>query len=131
MCRSHSVYMYTLKRISNWPLYKTRYYATHLINASKVRFHCIVHAFIRSLLLVHNRANLGMMLARDYVSCHGARSTLVMIVGKQRAKRLDLNPIRPLVRPLETQGSCTTAATKSQGTEACYSSDVCGHSTTA
>ena len=27
------------------------------------------------------------------------------------------------------QGSCTTAATKSQGAHACYSSDVCGHST--
>ena len=26
----------TLERISNWPLYKTRYYATHLINATSV-----------------------------------------------------------------------------------------------
>ena len=55
---------------------------------------------IRSVLLVHNRANLGMMLARDYVSCHAARSTLVMIVANNvqklrwPAKRLDLNPIR-------------------------------------
>jgi len=36
--------------------------------------------FIRSvllLLLLHIRANLGMILARDYASCHMARSTLV------------------------------------------------------
>ena len=38
-------------------------------------------------------------------------------------KSLDLNPI-------ETQGQCTVAATKSQGAHACYSSDVKGHSTT-
>ena len=35
---------YTLKRISNWPLYKIWYYATYLINASKVWLRCIVHA---------------------------------------------------------------------------------------
>jgi len=35
---------------------------------------------IRSVLLLHIRANLGMMLARDYASCHVARSTLVMLV---------------------------------------------------
>ena len=33
---------YTLKRISNWPLYKIWYYATYLINASKVWLLCIV-----------------------------------------------------------------------------------------
>jgi len=33
-----------------------------------------------SVLLLHIHANLGMMLARDYVtSCHAARSTLVML----------------------------------------------------
>jgi len=32
---------------------------------------------ILSVLLLHVRANLGMMLARDYVSFHMARSTLV------------------------------------------------------
>ena len=36
---------------------------------------------IRSVLLLHIRANLGMMLARDYSSCHAARSTLVMLVA--------------------------------------------------
>ena len=35
---------------------------------------------IRSVLL-HIRANLGMMLARDYASCPAARSTLVMFVA--------------------------------------------------
>jgi len=28
------------------------------------------------------------------------------------------------VRPIEAQGSCTAAATKSQGAHVCYSSDV-------
>jgi len=38
---------------------------------------------------------------------------------------------RPLVGPIEIQGSYTAAATKYQGADhACYSSDVCGHSTT-
>ena len=32
---------------------------------------------ILSVLLLHIRANLGMMLARDYTSCRVARSTLV------------------------------------------------------
>jgi len=36
---------------------------------------------IRSVLLLHIHANLGMMLARDYESCQTARSTLVMIVA--------------------------------------------------
>jgi len=41
-------------------------------------------------------------------------------------------PAKKSYRPLvETQGSCTAAATKSQEAQACYSSDVCGHSTTA
>ena len=49
--------------------------------------------------LLHIRANFGMMLTRDYASCHAARSTLVMLlannVQKLRwpAKCLDLNPI--------------------------------------
>jgi len=34
---------------------------------------------IRSVLLLHILANLGMMLARDYASCHAARNTLVML----------------------------------------------------
>ena len=36
---------------------------------------------IRSVLFLHVRANLGMMLAQDYASCHVARNTLVMIVA--------------------------------------------------
>ena len=36
---------------------------------------------------------------------------------------------RPIVGPIATQGSCTVAETKSQGTHACHSSDVCGQST--
>ena len=53
---------------------------------------------MRSVLL-HIRANLGMMLARDYARCHAARSTLVMIVANNvyklrwPAKSLDFNPI--------------------------------------
>ena len=49
--------------------------------------------------LLHIRTNLGMMLTRNYASCHAARSTLVMLlannVQKLRwpAKSLDLNPI--------------------------------------
>ena len=36
---------------------------------------------IWSVLLLHISANLRMMLARDYASCHAARSTLVMRVA--------------------------------------------------
>ena len=42
---------------------------------------------IRSVLL-HIRANLGMMLARDTGSCHAARSTVVMFVAKHVQKRM-------------------------------------------
>ena len=86
---------------------------------------------IRSVLL-HVRANLSKMLARDYASCHATRSTLVILVANN-VKTLRcpaFKSYRPLVGPIETQGSCTAAATKSQGAHACYSSDVCGHSTT-
>jgi len=50
-------------------------------------------------LLLHIRANLGMMLARDYASCHAARSTLVMLEAnnvhknQMACKSLDLNHI--------------------------------------
>ena len=51
---------------------------------------------IRSVLL-HIRANLGMMLARDYASCHADRSTIRVanIVQKLRwpTKSLDINLI--------------------------------------
>ena len=54
---------------------------------------------IWSVLLLHISANLRMMLARDYASCHAARSTLVMRVVNNVHKlrwpsnSLDLNPI--------------------------------------
>jgi len=51
---------------------------------------------IRSVPLLHVRANLGMMLARDYTSCRVARSTLVANNVQQLrwpAISLDLNPI--------------------------------------
>ena len=52
---------------------------------------------IRSVLLLHIRANLGMMLPHDYASCHATTSTLVMRVANNvlklrwPAKSLDLN----------------------------------------
>ena len=80
-------------------------------------------------------ANLGMMLARDYESCHVARNTLVMLVAnkqnlKMACKKSGFKCYRPLVGPIEMQSLCTAAATKSQGAYVCFSSDVCGHSTT-
>jgi len=59
-----------------------------------------------AILLLHIRAYLGMMLARDYASCHAARSTLVMLVANNvqtlrlPAKSLDLNPIDHLLDQL-------------------------------
>ena len=91
---------------------------------------------IRYVLLLQISANFGMMLARDYASCHMARNTLVMLVAinvnifRWPAKKSGCKSYWPLVRPIETQGLCTSAATKSQGVHMCYSSDVCGHSTT-
>ena len=58
---------------------------------------------IQSVLLLHIRANLGMMLAREYASCHPARSALVMVVVNNLhkfrwlAKSLNLNPINHLL----------------------------------
>ena len=101
-------------------------------NTTAVRYPNYPNYVILSVLL-HDRVNFGMMLARDYTSCYTARSTPVMIVSNNvqtlrwPAKSLDLNP---LIGPIETQGSCTVAATKSQGASPCYSSYVCGHSTT-
>ena len=90
---------------------------------------------IQLVLLTNISDNLGMMLARNYESCHAGKRTLVMLEANNMqlrwpAKSLDLNPINHLLDLFETQGSCTVAATKSQGTQPCYSSDVCGHSTT-
>ena len=59
-----------------------------------------------AILLLHIRAYLGMMLARDYASCHADRSTLVMLVANNvqtlrlPAKSLDLNPIDHLLDQL-------------------------------
>ena len=53
----------------------------------------------RSVLLLHSRANLGMMMARDYASCHAASS-------KQRPKsqmactKSGFKSYRPLVGPI-------------------------------
>ena len=89
----------------------------------------------RSVLLLHIRANLGMMLVRNYTLCCVARSTLVMLVANDVQKRRwpaksEFKFRQPLVGPIETQGSCTVPATKSQGAHARYSSHVCGYSTT-
>ena len=92
---------------------------------------------IRSFFLLHIRANLCLMLARGYTSCHRTRSTLTCNdCSKQRAKsqmackKSRFKSYRPLVGTIEMQGSCTAAATKSHGAHACYSSNVCGYSTT-
>ena len=45
-------------------------------------------------------------------------------------KQFVFKSYRPHVGPIETQGSCTAAVTKSYGAHACYSSDVCDHATT-
>ena len=78
-----------------------------------------------------------MMLAQDYASCHVARSTVTYnACSKQRAKTqmacksLKFQSYQPHVGLTEMQGSCTAATTKSQGAHPCYSSEVCGHSTT-
>ena len=88
------------------------------------------HDVIRSVLLLI-RGNHGMMLVRDQALCHAARSTIVMFVANnvQNLRWSGLKSYRRLVGPIETQGSCTAAATKYQGTQVCYSSNVCGHST--
>ena len=58
---------------------------------------------IRAVLLIRIHANLGMMLTREYASCHAARSTLVMFEGNNvhkirwPANSLDLNPIADLL----------------------------------
>ena len=78
-------------------------------NISAIRYRNDV---IRSILLhiIRANSNLGMMLARDYASCHTARSTLVMFVANN-------------VQKLKMQKVW-------MGAHACYSSDECGHSTT-
>ena len=79
------------------------------------------------LVLLHIRANLGMILALHV--------TRLEACTKQRAqtqmacKKSGFKSYRPRVGPIETHGSCTAAATKSQEAHACYSSNVCGHST--
>jgi len=89
-------------------LRKTLYMAKISITERTHTFSCTQNSMryrnddFRSVLL-HNCANLAMMLARDYTSCHAATSTLVMLVvnnvQKLRwpAKSLDLNPINHLL----------------------------------
>ena len=45
-------------------------------------------------------------------------------------KKSESKSYRPLVGPIEMLGSCTAAATDSHGAYACFSSDMCSHSTT-
>ena len=56
---------------------------------------------IRSVLLLHIRDNLGMMLTRDYASCHVAISTLLMIVANNvqnlKCKKSGFKTYRPLM----------------------------------
>ena len=91
---------------------------------------------IRSVLL-HVRANLSKMLARDYSSCHATRSTLVILVANNvhklrwPAKSLDINLIDHVLDLLKRKVRAKPLQlTRSQGAHACYSSGVCGHSTT-
>ena len=58
-------------------------------------------------------------------NCSEQRATTQMACKKSGFKSY-----RSLVGPIETQGLCTASATKSQEAHACYSSDVCGDSTT-
>ena len=73
----------------------------------------------RSNLLLHIRANFGMILARDYAP----RNTLLMFVPNNvhkisTCKKSGCKSYRPLYGPIETQGSCVAAATKYKGAHA-------------
>ena len=98
-------------------------YLTYAHENSKCNLHRNVTAIryrndvIRSVLL-HIGANLGMMLVRDYESCHTARNTLEICVANNCKKILTTCCIYP------NKGLCTIATTKSQGVHACYSLDV-------
>ena len=107
----------------------------HAHENSKCNHNCDeVSKVIRSVLLLHIRANLGRMLARYYALCHADRSTLVMPVAnnvqKDDPQNSGFKSYRPLVVRFETHGSRTASATKSQGAHACCSSDVFSRSTT-
>ena len=64
------------------------------------------------------------------------RNDAIYAPCKQRAKyqmtckKSGFKSYWPLVGPIRTLGLCWAAATKSQGAQACYSSDGGGHSTT-
>ena len=68
---------------------------------TKLRCFLYQNDVIRSVLLLHIRANLSMMLAWDYASCHVARSTPVMLVAnivrKLKWPAIFLNPIDHLL----------------------------------
>ena len=126
----------TLKRISNWPLYKIRYYATYLINASKVWLLWIVHTNLsinrkkKTYTTVHAERQVLGFLVHGKVVVKAHQQCLQQTACKHSDGLNKYKSYGPLVGPIETQGSCTAAATKSQGVHACFSSDVCGHSTT-
>ena len=54
---------------------------------------------IRSVLLLHVRANRGMKLARNYASCHPARSTLVMHVANS-VQKLNLSELTRVIHQM-------------------------------
>ena len=78
---------------------------------------------IRSVLFLHIRHNHGLMLARDYASCHAARSTLIMrvanIVHKLRwpANSLDLNPIADVLDLLKRKVRAQSLQLYSSGSQ--------------
>ena len=62
-----------------------------------------------SVLVLHIRANLSMMLALNYSSCHATRNTLSNVCSKQHAKtqmackNSGFKSSQPLVGPIEAQ----------------------------
>ena len=114
-------FTYTLKRLSNWPLYKIWYYATYLINATKVWLLFIVH---------NNLSNNGKKKTCPCtkLSMWNSRceKRFLVFFSKQRAKyqmackKSGFKSYRPLVGPIEMLGLCTAVATNSQGAYACF-----------
>ena len=102
-------------------LWKNIKYGENKHNRTRTKLRCFLYRndVIPSVLLLHIRANLSMMLAWDYASCHVARSTLVMLVAnivrQLKWPAIFFKSYWPLVGPIETPSSCIAASTKSQG----------------